>query len=63
MKFLIVEWHKVTNKNKSVVLVIISCMMIMNGCSNRFAEDGKRKHVFVQASKVLVEVVYKIYKG
>ncbi|EJQ10122.1 hypothetical protein CN941_04680 [Bacillus cereus] len=63
MKFLVVEWHKVTNKYRSVVLVIISCMMIMSGCSNRFVEDGKRKHVFVQASKVLVKVVYKIYKG
>ncbi|MFK4376460.1 hypothetical protein ABH948_001856 [Bacillus sp. RC218] len=62
MKFLVVEWHKVTNKNRSVVLVIISCMMIMSGCSNRFVEDGNRKHVFVKASKVLVEVAYKIYK-
>lgn len=43
------------------VIVIISCMMI-SGCSNRFFEDGNRKHVFVKASKVLVEVVYKIYK-
>lgn len=44
------------------VIVIISCMMMISGCSNRFVEDGNRKHVFVQASKVLVEVVYKIYK-
>ncbi|MBJ8050689.1 hypothetical protein JDS87_01350 [Bacillus cereus] len=51
-----------TNKNRSVVLVIISCMMIMSGCSNKLVEDGNRKHVFVQASKVLVEVAYKIYK-
>ncbi|EEL06762.1 hypothetical protein S2E19_04418 [Bacillus mycoides] len=36
--------------------------MMISGCSNRFVEDGNRKHVFVKASKVLVEVVYKIYK-
>ncbi|MED1567071.1 hypothetical protein [Bacillus paramycoides] len=46
------------------VIVIISCTMIISGCSNRFVEDGNGngKHVFVQASKVLIEVIYKIYK-
>ncbi|WP_218947484.1 permease [Bacillus sp. SH5-2] len=37
-------------------------MMIMSGCSPKLVEDGKRKHVFIDASKALVEVVYKIYK-
>ncbi|PFJ09305.1 hypothetical protein COD67_00080 [Bacillus cereus] len=52
-----------TYKNRNVALVIISCIMIMSGCSNRFVENGDRKHVFVQASKVLAEVVYKNIKG
>ncbi|WP_264158191.1 hypothetical protein [Bacillus luti] len=41
----------------------MSCIMINGGCSKEFIEDGNRKHVFVQASKVLVEVVYKIYRS
>ncbi|EJS67105.1 hypothetical protein CN425_04025 [Bacillus cereus] len=49
-------------KNRNIALIIISCMMIMSGCSNKFIEDGNRKHVFVQASKCLVEIVHKIYK-
>ncbi|MBE5105229.1 hypothetical protein IGI01_07990 [Bacillus thuringiensis] len=57
------KWHEVTYKNRNVALVIISCMMIMSGCSNEFVEDGNRKHVFIEASKVLVEVVYKNIKG
>ncbi|OFD44460.1 hypothetical protein [Bacillus cereus] len=47
---------------KSIKVIVIICCMMISGCSNRFVEDGNRKHVFVQASKVLVEVVYKIYK-
>ncbi|HDR7795088.1 TPA: hypothetical protein QCY19_003749 [Bacillus luti] len=50
-------------KNRNIALVIISCMMIMSGCSNGVVEDRNRKRVFVQASKVLVEVVYKAYKS
>ncbi|HDR7620760.1 hypothetical protein P4U03_05620 [Bacillus mycoides] len=61
MKFSKVELHKMICRKSIKVIVIISCMMI-SGCSNRFVEDGNRKHVFVKASKVLVEVVYKIYK-
>ena len=34
----------------------------MSGCSNKMVEDGNRKHVFIETSKVLVEVVYKKYK-
>ncbi|PIE92406.1 hypothetical protein CO726_26900 [Bacillus fungorum] len=56
------EWHKVTYKNRKLALVIISCMMIMGSCANKFVEDRNRKHVFVQASKVLVEIVDRIYK-
>ncbi|MGE7884569.1 hypothetical protein [Bacillus sp. NPDC094077] len=52
-----------TYKNRNVALVIMSCMMIMSGCSNKFVEDGNRKPVFIEASKVLVEVVYKNIKG
>ncbi|MEK4577870.1 MULTISPECIES: hypothetical protein [Bacillus] len=62
MKFSKVELHKMIWRKSIKVIVIISCMMMISGCSNRFVEDGNRKHVFVQASKVLVEVVYKIYK-
>ncbi|PGK37911.1 hypothetical protein CN907_15350 [Bacillus anthracis] len=54
------EWHKVTYKNRKLALVIISCMMIMGSCANKFVEDRNRKHVFVQASKVLVEIVDRI---
>ncbi|ABY42880.1 MULTISPECIES: hypothetical protein [Bacillus] len=61
MEFSKVELHKMICRKSIKVIVIISCMMI-SGCSNRFVEDGNRKHVFVKASKVLVEVVYKIYK-
>ncbi|MEK4741856.1 MULTISPECIES: hypothetical protein [Bacillus] len=61
MKFSKVELHKMICRKSIKVIVIISCMML-SGCSNRFVEDGNRKHVFVKASKVLVEVVYKIYK-
>ncbi|QWI21441.1 hypothetical protein EXW34_08795 [Bacillus mycoides] len=61
MKFSKVELHKMICRKSIKVIVIISCTMI-SGCSNRFVEDGNRKHVFVKASKVLVEVVYKIYK-
>ncbi|WP_433773261.1 hypothetical protein [Bacillus wiedmannii] len=49
-------------KNRNIALVIMSCMMIMSGCSNRFVEDGNRNRVLVQASKVLVEIVNRIYK-
>ncbi|MEM5607437.1 hypothetical protein [Bacillus toyonensis] len=62
MKFFIVEWHEVAYKNRNVALVIFSCIMIMSGCSNKMVEDGNRKHVFIETSKVLVEVVYKKYK-
>ncbi|MES5954392.1 hypothetical protein [Bacillus fungorum] len=51
-----------TYKNRKLALVIISCMMIMGSCANKFVEDRNRKHVFVQASKVLVEIVDRIYK-
>lgn len=51
-----------TYKNRKLVLVIISCMMIMGSCANKFVEDGNRKHVFVQGSKVLVEIIIRIYK-
>lgn len=51
-----------TCRKRIKVIVIISYMMMISGCLNRFVEDGNRKHVFVKASKVLVEVVYKIYK-
>ncbi|WP_176539184.1 hypothetical protein [Bacillus cereus] len=51
-----------TYKNRSVALVIMSCMIIMTGCSNRFVEDGNRNRVLVQASKALVEIVNRIYK-
>ncbi|OTW68329.1 hypothetical protein CON07_14160 [Bacillus sp. AFS094611] len=54
------EWHEVTYKNRKVALVIISCMMIMGSCANTFVEDRNRKHIFVQASKVLVEVIHRI---
>ncbi|EEL56849.1 hypothetical protein [Bacillus sp. HMSC036E02] len=37
-------------------------MMIMSSCANKFVEDRNRKHTFVQASKVLVETVNRIYK-
>ncbi|MEM5672872.1 hypothetical protein AAHB54_22740 [Bacillus cereus] len=60
--FLIVEWHEVTYKNRKIALVIISCMMIMGSCANTFVEDRNRKHTFVQASKVLVETVNRIFK-
>ncbi|EJR60012.1 hypothetical protein IIO_03371 [Bacillus cereus VD115] len=49
-------------KNRNVALVIFSCIMILSGCSNKMVEDGNRKHVFIETSKVLVEVVYKKYK-
>ena len=51
-----------TYKNRKIALVIISCMMIMSSCANKFVEDRNRKHTFVQASKVLVETVNRIYK-
>lgn len=51
-----------TYKNRKVALVIIRCMIIMGSCANKFIEDGNRKHTFVQASKVLVETVNRIYK-
>ncbi|MBK5425328.1 hypothetical protein RVY75_08945 [Bacillus mycoides] len=51
-----------TCRKRIKVIVIISCMMMISGCSNRFVKDGNRKHVFVQARKVLVDIVYKIYK-
>ncbi|MCQ6329402.1 hypothetical protein, partial [Bacillus cereus] len=60
--FVIVEWHEVTYKNRKIALVIISCMMIMSSCANKFVEDRNRKHTFVQASKILVETVNRIYK-
>ena len=52
-----------TYKNRKIALVIISCMIIMSSCTNKFVEDRNRKHTFVQASKVLVETVNKIYKS
>lgn len=51
-----------TYKNRKIALVIISCMMIMSSCANKFVEDRNRKHTFVQVSKVLVETVNRIYK-
>ncbi|MGX5702900.1 hypothetical protein ACWKS4_09825 [Bacillus cereus] len=51
-----------TYKNRKIALVIVSCMMIMSSCANKFVEDRNRKHTFVQASKVLVETVNRIYK-
>ncbi|HDR8141820.1 hypothetical protein [Bacillus thuringiensis] len=51
-----------TYKNRKIALVIISCMMIMSSYANKFVEDRNRKHTFVQASKVLVETVNRIYK-
>ncbi|PGD58258.1 hypothetical protein COE84_05095 [Bacillus wiedmannii] len=57
------ERYKVTCKNRKLALVIISCMMIMSSCANKFVEDGNRKHIFVQVSKALVEVVNRIYNG
>ncbi|MGR5959841.1 hypothetical protein ACT7DM_12705 [Bacillus cereus] len=51
-----------TYKNRKIALVIISCMMIMSSCANKFVEDRNRKHTFVKASKVLVETVNRIYK-
>ncbi|OTY06560.1 hypothetical protein BK731_12635 [Bacillus thuringiensis serovar muju] len=56
------EWHEVTYKNRKIVLVIISCIIIMGSCANKFVEDGNRKHIFVEVSKVLVETVNRIYK-
>ena len=38
-------------------------MIIMSSCANKFVEDRNRKHTFVQASKVLVETVNRIYKS
>ncbi|PDY42145.1 hypothetical protein CN611_29595 [Bacillus wiedmannii] len=57
------ERYKVTCKNRKLALVIISCMMIMGSCANKFVEDGNRKHIFVQVSRALVEVVNRIYNG
>ncbi|PHF03161.1 hypothetical protein COF76_00765 [Bacillus wiedmannii] len=57
------ERYKVTCKNRKLALVIISCMMIMGSCANKFVEDGNRKHIFVHVSKALVEVVNRIYNG
>lgn len=51
-----------TYKNRKIALVIISCMMIMGSCANTFVEDRNRKHTFVQASKVLVETLNRIFK-
>ncbi len=51
-----------TYKNRKIVLVIISCIIIMVSCANKFVEDGNRKHIFVEVSKVLVETVNRIYK-
>ncbi|GAB6462679.1 hypothetical protein bcgnr5371_20150 [Bacillus cereus] len=56
------EWHEVTYKNRKIVLVIISCIIIMGSCANKFVEDGNRKHIFVEVSKVLVETVNRIFK-
>ncbi|PFQ45040.1 hypothetical protein COK05_15280 [Bacillus cereus] len=56
------ERQEVTYKNRNVVLVIISCMMLLGSCANKFVEDRNRKHVFVQTSKVLVETVNRIFK-
>ncbi len=50
-------------KNRKVALVIISCMTVMGSCANKFVEDGNRKHIFVQVSKALVEVINRIYNG
>ena len=49
-------------RNRNIALVIMSCMIIMAGCSNKSDEDRNRNHVFVQAGKALVEVVNRIYK-
>ncbi|PFB80187.1 hypothetical protein CN286_11385 [Bacillus anthracis] len=57
------EWHEVAYKNRKVALVIISCMTVMGSCANKFVEDGNRKHIFVQVSKALVEVIKRIYNG
>ncbi|KMQ06538.1 hypothetical protein TU68_09985 [Bacillus cereus] len=51
-----------TYKNRKIVLVIISCIIIMGSCANKFVEDGNRKHIFVEGSKVLVETVNGIFK-
>ncbi|SME29762.1 hypothetical protein BACERE00185_04027 [Bacillus mobilis] len=52
-----------TYKNRKLVLVIISCMMILGSCANKFVEDRNLKHLFVQASKVLLEIANRIYNG
>ncbi|PFY96673.1 hypothetical protein COL68_07020 [Bacillus wiedmannii] len=57
------ERYEVTYKNRKLALVIISCMTVMGSCANKFVEDGNRKHIFVQVSKVLVEVINRIYNG
>lgn len=45
--FVIVEWYKVIYKNRKIVLVIISCMIIMSSCVNKFVEDRNWKYIFV----------------
>ena len=52
-----------TYKNRKIALVIISCMTVMGSCAKKFVEDGNRKHIFVEVSKVLVETVNRIYKS
>ncbi|PFO65769.1 hypothetical protein COC58_17215 [Bacillus cereus] len=52
-----------TYKNRKLVFVIISCMMILGSCANTFVEDRNLKHIFVQASKVLLEIANRIYNG
>ncbi|WP_217563404.1 hypothetical protein, partial [Paenibacillus sp. GbtcB18] len=61
--FVKVEWHEVTDKNRKIALVIISCMMIIGSYANKFVEDRNRKHRFVQASKVFVETVNRLHKN
>ncbi|GAB6614937.1 hypothetical protein bcgnr5406_29740 [Bacillus cereus] len=57
------EWHEVTYKNRKLAIVIISCMMILGSCANTFVEDRNLKHIFVQVSKVLLEIANRIYNG
>ncbi|TXR59830.1 hypothetical protein DM800_27495 [Bacillus sp. AY18-3] len=57
------ERYELTYKNRKLALVIISCITVMGSCANKFVEDGNRKHIFVQVSKALVEVINRIYNG
>ncbi|MGG0299933.1 hypothetical protein ABEY59_20490 [Bacillus albus] len=52
-----------TYKNRKLALVIIICMMIMGSYANKFVENRNLKHIFVQVSKVLLEIADRIYNG